>query len=52
MLVQECVAGLRACGIKRALILVAHGNDAGRSFWQARGFEQISGAMPFGIDVE
>jgi N-acetylglutamate synthase len=50
-LVRECLSGLGACGIKRALILVAEGNDGGRAFWQAQGFEEISGATPFGIDL-
>ena len=50
-LVEECLTGLRACGIQRALILVEKDNNFGREFWLARGFEEISGALPFGIDV-
>lgn len=50
-LVDECVAGLRACGLERALILVAKDNPSGRDFWEARGFEEISGAAAFGLDL-
>jgi putative acetyltransferase len=50
-LVQECLSGLRACGIKRVLIAVGEGNHGGRAFWQAQGFEEISGATLFGIDL-
>lgn len=50
-LVDECLAGLRGVGIKRALILVADGNQRGREFWRACGFEEISGAIPLGIDL-
>jgi ribosomal protein S18 acetylase RimI-like enzyme len=50
-LVEECLAGLQTSGIKRALILVARENDLGRAFWAARGFADISGAVPYGIDL-
>ena len=50
-LVAECIAGLRSLGLKRALILVAEDNHLGRDFWQSRGFEEISGATPFGLDL-
>lgn len=50
-LVEECAAGLRGCGIKRVLILVAKDNLPGRDFWLARGFEEISGAAAFGLDL-
>lgn len=50
-LVEECITGLRACGIRRALILVARDNPSGRDFWAARGFEEISGASPMGLDL-
>lgn len=50
-LVSECVAGLRACGIQRALILVAKDNEGGRTFWMSQGFEEISGGVPFGRDL-
>ena len=50
-LVGECVSGLRACGIKRTLILVAKDNVAGRAFWLTQGFEEISGALPLGMDL-
>ncbi|HVU17389.1 MAG TPA: GNAT family N-acetyltransferase [Candidatus Didemnitutus sp.] len=51
LLVQECIDGLRARGIKRALILVDKRNRKGRTFWLRRGFEVISLAEPFGRDV-
>lgn len=50
-LVAECIGGLRSCGIKRALILIAKDNEVGQDFWRAQGFEEISGAIPFGLDV-
>jgi len=50
-LMEECAAGLRGCGIKRVLILVAKDNLPGRDFWLARGFEEISGAVAFGLDL-
>jgi putative acetyltransferase len=51
-LVEECVAGLRACGLKRVLILVARDNGDGHAFWRAQHFEEISGAVPFGRDID
>lgn len=51
-LVRECIDGLRACGIKRALILVARDNRDGREFWLKQGYEEIDGAAAFGKDVE
>lgn len=50
-LVQECLAALRSAGVPRALILVAHDNRDGREFWTGRGFEDISGAVPMGVDL-
>lgn len=50
-LVEECCGGLRACGIQRAIILVADDNKAGEAFWTRIGFEEITGAVPFGIDL-
>jgi ribosomal protein S18 acetylase RimI-like enzyme len=49
-LVGECITGLRACNIQRALLLVARDNQNGRDFWHSRGFEEIE-ALPLGIDV-
>ncbi len=49
--VEECAEGLRSCGIKRVLILIAKGNDPGCAFWLALGFEEISGGVPFGCDL-
>ena len=50
-LVQECLAGLRTTGITRALILVAHDNPSGHSFWLRTGWEDVPGAMLMGIDL-
>ena len=50
-LVQECLAGLRAAGIARALILVAPDNVPGHSFWLRTGWEDVPGAMLMGIDL-
>jgi ribosomal protein S18 acetylase RimI-like enzyme len=50
-LVQECLAGLRIAGITRALILVAHDNPSGHSFWLRTGWEDVPGAMLMGIDL-
>jgi N-acetylglutamate synthase len=43
--------GLRRHGIARAIILVEKDNAPGREFWIARGFEHISEALPFGMDL-
>lgn len=50
-LVEECIHGLRACRIQRTLVLVAADNAAGREFWIAQGFEEISGAVAYGLDL-
>jgi N-acetylglutamate synthase len=49
-LVDECLSGLRAAGIRRAIILVAGDNDCGRSFWRRAGWEELHGAVAMGID--
>lgn len=51
LLVQECVARLRAAGIVRALILVAGDNAGAHSFWLRVGWEDVPGAMLMGIDL-
>ena len=48
-LVDSCLSGLRAAGIKRAIILVANNNPRGRSFWHRRGWEDVPGADVMGI---
>jgi len=50
-LVDECLAGLRQAGLKRALILVAGDNPGGRSFWERRGWEVVEDAAAMGIDL-
>ena len=50
-LVEKCLNGLRAAGIKRAIILVANNNPRGRSFWHRSGWEDVPGADVMGIDL-
>jgi ribosomal protein S18 acetylase RimI-like enzyme len=50
-LMDECVAGLRRAGLKRALILVAHDNPRGRNFWRRHGWEEVPGPIVMGIDL-
>lgn len=50
-LLDECLAGLRRAGLKRALILVAHDNPRGHAFWKRCGWEEVPGAIIMGIDV-
>ena len=46
LLLDDCVRGLREAGLKRAIILVAGDNPAGRQFWLQNGWEEIDGAIP------
>lgn len=50
-LIDECLAGLCAAGIRRAIILVAGDNPAGQQFWRGRGWEELSEAVPMARDV-
>lgn len=50
-LTEECAQGLKRLGLKRAILLVAKGNEDARGFWRAAGFEPIAGAEPFGVDL-
>ena len=50
-ILKKSLAGLREYGIARVIILVANDNSAGQEFWLSQGFEQISGAMPLGLDL-
>ena len=45
LLLDACVNGLRAAGLKRAIILVAGDNPAGHEFWLRNGWEDIDGAI-------
>ena len=45
LLLDACVDGLRAAGLKRAIILVAGDNPAGHQFWLRNGWENIDGAI-------
>ncbi|PYI47448.1 MAG: GNAT family N-acetyltransferase [Verrucomicrobia bacterium] len=50
-LLDECLDGLRRVGTQRVIILVASDNQRGSAFWKHRGWEEIPGAVPMGIDV-
>jgi ribosomal protein S18 acetylase RimI-like enzyme len=50
-LLDECLDGLRRVGVQRVIILVASDNRRGSAFWKQRGWEEIPGAVPMGIDV-
>lgn len=45
LLLEACVNGLRAAGLKRAIILVAGDNPGGQQFWSRNGWESIDGAL-------
>ena len=45
LLVNDCIDGLRAAGIPRAIILVAGDNPQGHHFWLRNGWEDIEGAI-------
>ena len=45
LLLDDCAKGLRAVGLKRAIILVAGDNPAGHQFWLRNGWEDIDGAI-------
>ena len=45
LLLDACVNGLRAAGLKRAIILVAGDNPGGHEFWLRNGWENIDGAI-------
>ncbi|MGZ5023839.1 MAG: GNAT family N-acetyltransferase, partial [Chthoniobacterales bacterium] len=40
-LLDDCLRGLRAAGLPRAIILVARDNPLGREFWLRNGWEEI-----------
>jgi ribosomal protein S18 acetylase RimI-like enzyme len=50
-LLDECLAGLRRAGLKRAIILVASDNPRGRKFWHRCGWEEVPGPVVMGIDL-
>lgn len=51
LLLDGCVEGLRRIGLKRAIILVAGDNPAGRGFWLGNGWEDITGAIPMTLEL-
>jgi ribosomal protein S18 acetylase RimI-like enzyme len=46
LLIADCLRGLRATGIQRAILLVAKDNSSGREFWLRNGWEELSEALP------
>jgi ribosomal protein S18 acetylase RimI-like enzyme len=40
-LLEDCVRGLRAAGLHRAILLVADDNSLGQEFWLRNGWEKI-----------
>lgn len=50
-LLDECLDGLHRVGVQRAIILVADDNQRGAGFWKYRGWEELPGAVPMGIDL-
>jgi ribosomal protein S18 acetylase RimI-like enzyme len=51
LLLDDCVGGLRAAGVKRAIILVAGDNSPGHEFWIRNGWENIDGAIPMTKEI-
>jgi N-acetylglutamate synthase len=49
-LVKLGVAGLKAAGMTRVLILVLRDNEVGRAFWKRQGWEEVSQAIPMAIE--
>ncbi len=49
-LVKLSLAGLKAAGITRVLILVLRENEVGKSFWDRQGWEEIAQAIPMAIE--
>jgi N-acetylglutamate synthase len=45
LLLDDCMNGLRAAGLKRSIILVAADNSGGQEFWLRNGWETIDGAI-------
>ncbi len=41
LLLEDCLRGLRAAGLQRAIILVADDNSLGQQFWLRNGWEKI-----------
>jgi ribosomal protein S18 acetylase RimI-like enzyme len=51
LLIEDCLRGLKQVGLKRAIILVAGDNPAGREFWLRNGWEEIAGAIPMSREI-
>ncbi|MEP6822449.1 MAG: GNAT family N-acetyltransferase [Chthoniobacterales bacterium] len=50
LMLDECLRGLAAAGIQRALILVADDNVKGHEFWLRRGWDDIA-ALAMARDI-
>jgi ribosomal protein S18 acetylase RimI-like enzyme len=50
-LVDRSLSALKAAGITRVLILVAHDNEVGKLFWERCSFESLRFANPMGINL-
>jgi ribosomal protein S18 acetylase RimI-like enzyme len=50
-LVARSLSALKAAGISRVLILVAHDNEVGKQFWERCGYESLPFANPMGINL-
>ncbi len=50
-MLEECVRGLQAAGIRRAILLVANENAVGHAFWRRQGWENID-AFAMSLDRE
>ncbi len=50
-MMQRSLAGLKAAGVVRVLLLVAADNDGGMTFWTKQGWEPLPLARPMGIDL-
>lgn len=51
LLIDDCLRGVKQVGLKRAIILVAGDNPAGREFWLRHGWEEIDGALPMSREI-
>jgi ribosomal protein S18 acetylase RimI-like enzyme len=50
-LVAHALAALKAARVVRVLILVSSDNEIGQAFWSRQGWEHLTFAQPFGIDL-
>jgi ribosomal protein S18 acetylase RimI-like enzyme len=41
LLVSEAIRWVRASGVRRVEVQVAHGNESGQGFWRSQGFGDL-----------